>query len=111
LNPQELGRLVERAREMQSRLAALQRDLAARRFEGAAGGGMVSAVVSGALRVLEVRIEPSLLAAGDREMLQDLIAAALNAALHHAQTSVQQELQRAGAALGLPDLSGAEPPR
>jgi DNA-binding protein YbaB len=44
-------------------------------------------------------------------MLQDLVAAAVNAALHHAQTSVQQELQRAGAALGLPDLSGAEPPR
>ena len=109
MNPQDLGRLMERAREVQTRLASLQEELAVRRFEGAAGGGMVTAVVSGALRVLEVRIEPSLLESGDREMLQDLTAAALNAALHHAQTSVQAELQRAGASFALPQPGSSDP--
>lgn len=109
MNPQDLERLMERAREVQSRLASLQQQLAARRFEGAAGGGMVSAVVSGALRVLELRIEPSLLESGDLEMIQDLTAAAVNAALHHAQTSVQGELERAGAAFALPGLAGSDP--
>ena len=102
MNPEDLGQLMEKAREMQTRLADLQRELAARRFEGAAGGGMVTAVVTGGLRVHEVRIEPSLLERGDREMLQDLVAAAVNAALTTAQASVQEELQRASAGLQIP---------
>ena len=99
----DLGQLMAKAREMQSRLAELQRELAVRRFEGDAGGGMVKAVVTGALRVLEVRIEHSLLESGDREMIQDLTAAAVNAALTTAQATVQQELQRASAGLAHPN--------
>ena len=95
MNPDELSKLMEQAQAVQSRLAELQQELALRRFEGSSGGGMVTAVVSGALRVLEIRIEPSLVEQGDREMLQDLTAAALNAALSYAQSSVQAELQRA----------------
>ena len=60
----DLGHLVAQAREMQTRLAELQRDLARRRVEGTSGGGMVTAVASGELRILEIRIEPSLLEAG-----------------------------------------------
>jgi hypothetical protein len=98
----DLGRLLEKAREAQSRLQELQRDLARRRVEGAAGGGMVTAVASGELRILEIRIEPSLLEAGDRAMLQDLCAAAVNAALGNAQRMIQEEMQRASAGLGIP---------
>ena len=61
MTPPDLGELMEKAKQMQSRLAELQRELAVRRFEADAGGGMVTAVVTGALRVLEVRIEQSLL--------------------------------------------------
>jgi len=57
VNPEDLGKMMEQAREMQSKLAELQQELALRRFEGSSGGGMVIAVVSGALRVLELRIE------------------------------------------------------
>ncbi len=102
MKPEDLGRLMEQARQVQSRLASLQQELATRRFEASAGGGMVTAVATGALRIVELRIEPSLLASGDREMLQDLTAAAVNAALTSAQTSVQEELQRASAGLTLP---------
>ncbi len=102
MKPEDLGRLMEQARQVQSRLASLQQELATRRFEASAGGGMVTAVATGALRIVEVRIEPSLLASGDREMLQDLTAAAVNAALTSAQTAVQEELQRASAGLTLP---------
>jgi hypothetical protein len=103
VNPEDLGQILEKAREMQARLGQLQQELATRRFEGGAGGGMVTAVVTGALRVLEIRIEPSLLESGDRDMIQDLTAAAVNAALHNAQTLVQQELQRASTGMGLPN--------
>jgi DNA-binding YbaB/EbfC family protein len=98
----DLGRLLEKAREAQLRLQALQKDLARRRVEGSAGGGMVRAVASGELRILELHIEPSLLASGDLAMLQDLTAAAVNAALANAQRMIQEEMQRASAGLGLP---------
>jgi DNA-binding YbaB/EbfC family protein len=99
MSPPDLGELMAKAREVQARLAEVQRELAGRRVEGSAGGGMVTAVASGELRILEVRIEPSLLEGGDREMIQDLTAAAVNAALASAQRLVQEEMQRASAGL------------
>lgn len=92
MNPNELQEMMERAQQMQARMGDIQKQLEARRFEASSGGGMVTAVVSGALRVLSIEIEPSLLGSGDRAMLQDLVAAAVNAALVRAQTSVQEEV-------------------
>jgi DNA-binding protein YbaB len=60
---------------------------------------MVKAVATGDLRIREVRIEPSLFEGGDRSMVEDLVAAAVNAALQNAQRMVQEEMQRAS---GLP---------
>lgn len=100
----DLSELFAKAREAQSRLQSLQRELAGRRVEGSAGGGMVRAVVSGELRVLEIAIEPEIVASGDREMLQDLTTAAVNAALQNAQRMVQEEMQKASAGFSLPGL-------
>lgn len=97
----DLSALLEKAKQMQTRLAEVQRELAQRRIEGSAGGGMVTVVATGDLRILEIRIEPSLLASGDREMLQDLTAAAVNAALANAQRAAQEALQLNPAAFGL----------
>jgi DNA-binding YbaB/EbfC family protein len=105
MNPADLGELMAKAKEAQARMAELQRELALRRVEGSAGGGMVTVVATGELRVLEIRIEPSLLASGDRDMLQDLTAAAVNAALMNAQKMVQEEIQRASAAMAVPNLA------
>jgi hypothetical protein len=94
MNPEEMQAMMQRAEQMQSRMGEMQRELASRRFEASSGGGMVEATVSGALRVLSIRIEPSLLTGGDQAMLQDLVAAAVNAALAKAQESGGQELAR-----------------
>ncbi len=102
MKPEDLGQLMEQARQVQTRLASLQQELATRRFEGSSGGGMVTAVATGALRIVELRIEPSLGPSGDHSMLQDRTAAAVNAALMSAQTTVQEDLQRASAGLTLP---------
>jgi DNA-binding YbaB/EbfC family protein len=99
----DIRALLARAQEMQNKLAAAQRDLARRTVEASSGGGMVTAVVSGELRVAELRIDPSLLATGDREMLQDLVAAAVNAAMARAQQMLQEEM---GKIAGLPSLVG-----
>jgi DNA-binding YbaB/EbfC family protein len=104
----DLSQLFAKAQEMQSRLAEVQRELARRTVEASAGGGMVTVVASGELRIIEIRIEPGLIEGGDRAMLQDLVAAAVNAALADAQKMVQQEMQRVAgvplfAASGSPD--------
>ena len=83
-------------------MAALQRDLARRRVEGDAGAGLVRVVASGELRILELEIDPKLLESGDRAMLQDLVAAAVNAAIGNAQRMLQEEMQRAAASFQLP---------
>ena len=100
----DLATLLRRAQEVQERMAAVQRDLARRRVEGSAGAGMVRAVATGELRILEIAIDPQLLASGDRAMLQDLVAAAVNAALASAQRMVQEEMQRAAASMQAPVL-------
>ena len=104
----DLGALMQKGRESQERLQVLQRELAVRRVDGSAGGGMVTAVATGALRVLEIKIEPQLLETGDLEMIQDLAAAAVNAALTNAQTMIQEEMQRASSELQIPGLSGGQ---
>ena len=106
MSPPDLADILSKAQEMQGRLAQIQRELAARRFEGSAGGGMVKAVVSGELRVLSVEVEPGIVKAGDREMIQDLCAAAVNAALANAQQGAQEEMQRLTGGLGIPGLGG-----
>lgn len=103
----DLGELLQRAQEMQAKVAALQRELAVRRVEGSAGGGMVTAVATGELRIVEIRIEPGLVEGGDREMIQDLCAAAVNAALASAQRMVQEELQKVAGGLPMAGLAPA----
>jgi DNA-binding YbaB/EbfC family protein len=106
MTPPELGDLLKQAQEAQAKIAKLQEALAQRRIEGEAGGGMVTVVVSGALRILEIKIDPSLFQAGDQEMIQDLTAAAINAALSNAQRIAQEEFQRASMGLQLPGMPG-----
>ena len=101
-----IGDILKQAQRMQEKMGELQRELAMRRFEASSGGGMVEAVVSGELRVLEIRIEPSLITGGDREMIQDLTAAAVNAALTRAQEGVQKEVQRLQGSFQLPGMPG-----
>ncbi|MCC6640462.1 MAG: YbaB/EbfC family nucleoid-associated protein [Deltaproteobacteria bacterium] len=102
----DLGKLLEKAHAMQARLAAAQRELAARRVEASAGGGMVTAVATGDLRIADLHIEPAVFESGDRTLLQDLVTAAVNAALARAQQMVQEELQRLALAPGPPAGAG-----
>lgn len=96
----DLNALLAQAQQMQTKMAALQQELARRKVEGSAGAGMVTVVASGELRILEVRIEPSLFESEDRAMIEDLVAAAVNVAIQNAQRMVQEEMQRAAGALG-----------
>jgi hypothetical protein len=94
VNPNDPQTMMERARQMQERVEQIQKALNARRFEATSGGGMVRATVSGALRVLAIDIEDSLFQSGDKAMIQDLAAAAVNAAIVKAQENANDEFVR-----------------
>ncbi len=97
----DLGGLLKQAQKLQERLASTQEGLAKRVVEGTAGGGMVTATVNGRLDVVSVRIDPTLLVEPDREMLQDLVVAAVNAAIHAAQRMMGEEMGKLGGGLGI----------
>lgn len=98
----DLGAWMQRAKEVQEKLAEVQRELARRTVQGTAGAGLVTATATGELRILSIEIDPQLLTGGDRVMLQDLVAAAVNAALQNAQRMAQEEMQRVAGGLALP---------
>ena len=76
-----LGDIMKQAQELQERLGRVQEEAAAKTVEASAGGGMVSARVSGKLELVALRIDPELVKSGDVEMLQDLVLVAVNQAV------------------------------
>jgi DNA-binding YbaB/EbfC family protein len=100
-----IGNLMQQAKEMQERLASLQAEVGARTVEASAGGGMVTARVSGKLEVLSISIDPQVLQGGDREMLQDLVVAAINQGIRQAQAMMAEEMSKLTGGLKIPGLS------
>jgi DNA-binding YbaB/EbfC family protein len=99
--------LMKQAREIQGRAAEMKERLARLRVEGSAGGGLVVVEVSGDQRLLACRIDPDLIASGDRELLEDLIVSAVNQALDQAREATAAEVQELAGGLQLPGLADA----
>ena len=92
---------MKKAQEMQENMQKAQAELAKKEVIGEAGGGMVSVVMRGTHEVNRVTIDPSLVDE-DVEMLEDLIAAAVNDAVHKVEKSNQDAMQEMTAGLNLP---------
>ncbi len=97
-----LVKMMKQAQELQGKVAALQEELAAAEIEGSAGGGMVKAVSDGRHRLKRLTIDPALTAPGEREVLEDLICAAVNDARAKAEERARQEMAKLTGGLGLP---------
>jgi DNA-binding YbaB/EbfC family protein len=91
-------------RQMQARLNKIQEELEAKTVEASAGGGAVTVVANGQLRVKSVTIDPEVVDAEDVEMLQDLVTAAVNEALGKAQELAAQELGSITGGLKIPGM-------
>jgi hypothetical protein len=96
-----LSQLMRQAEAMQANMQKAQDELAATEVEGQAGGGMVKVVVTCKHEVRRVTIENSLLG-DDKEMLEDLVAAAFNDANRKVEQTVQQKMSSITGGLGLP---------
>jgi len=103
-SPFDIPGLLRQAQQMQERLAGIQEELASRTVDGTAGGGLVTVTINGRLEVLNVRLEPSLLESPDVAMLEDLIAAATNAAIRAAQQMMSDEMSRLTGGFKLPGM-------
>lgn len=99
-----MGDLMKQAKAMQERLTSLQAEVGARTVEASAGGGMVTVRINGKLEVLGVIIDPEVLGGGDREMLQDLVAAAVNEAIRKAQAMMAEEMSKLTGGLRIPGI-------
>ena len=95
----QLAGLMKQAQTMQENMKAAQDAIAAMEVEGEAGGCMVKVVMTGRHDVKRVTIAPTLLSE-DKDMLEDLVAAAMNDAVRKVETASQQKM--AGLTAGMP---------
>jgi nucleoid-associated protein EbfC len=96
-----IGNLMKQAQLVQENMKKLQEQLGTMEVEGQAGSGMVKVLMSGRHEVKRVTLDPRVLA-DDREMLEDLIAAAVNDAVRKIETVTQEKMAAATAGLPLP---------
>jgi nucleoid-associated protein EbfC len=96
-----LGKMMKQVQDMQANMQKMQEELASLEVTGQSGGGMVSVVMNGRHEARRVSIDASLLT-DDREMLEDLIAAAINDAVHKVEDAAKEKLAGMTAGLGVP---------
>ena len=96
--------ILRQAQQMQERLAKLQEELAGKTVEASAGGGMVTVVVNGRQEVVSVRIEKEVVSPEDLELLQDLIAGAVNEAISRSRKMMADEMAKITGGMNLPGL-------
>ena len=104
-----MGAMMKQAQKLQAKMAKVQGDLAEKRVEGSASGGMVVATATGQQEIVGIKINPEVVDPEDVEMLEDLVLAAIQQAREKAQELAEQEMQKATAGLlppgvGLPGL-------
>jgi DNA-binding YbaB/EbfC family protein len=106
-NLANLGSLVKQAQEMGSKMQAIGEELKTKRATGTAGGGLIEVDVNGLAEVLAVRIDPALVAKGDREMIEDLLPAAFNAAQQKAKQLHAAAMESLTGGMQVPGLQEA----
>ena len=99
-----LGNIMKQAKKMQERISQLQQELEMRTIEAQAGGGMVKVVVNGKFEIVSLKIEKDVVNPEDVEMLQDLIAAAVNEGIRKAQEMASEEMAKITGGLNIPGM-------
>jgi len=100
-----IGNLMRQAQKMQEKMAEMQKELGTRTCEASSGGGMVTAVVNGNQELVSIKIDRDVVDPEDVDMLQDLIAAAVNEAFRRSKQMVNDEMGKLTSGLGV-DLPG-----
>ena len=97
-----LGDLMKQAHEMQGTLQRAQEELARLEVTGESGGGMVKVTMTGRHDVRRVQIDPMILTDRDRELIEDLVAAAVNDAVRRVEAQIKEKFAGLTSGLNLP---------
>jgi len=95
----DLTGLMKQVQRLQAKIEEIRNELSEKEIEGSAGGGMVKVVVNGNREVISVKIEPEALE--DKQMLEDLIVAAINDALRKAKAVMEEEISKLTSVFGI----------
>jgi DNA-binding YbaB/EbfC family protein len=96
-----IGNMMKQAQQMQANMQKVQAEIALLEVTGESGGGMVKVLMTGKHEVKRVTIEPAV-SGEDREMLEDLVAAAINDAVHKVEAQISQRMAAVTAGMQLP---------
>ncbi len=97
--------MMGKIQEVQSKMAEIQNELANKFTTGESGGGMVVVKINGKQEIAQIKLEKSIVNPDDIEMLEDLIASAVNKAIENSQKMAQEELAKATSGI-LPNIPG-----
>jgi DNA-binding YbaB/EbfC family protein len=95
------GNMMKQAQAMQANMQKVQAEIGNIEVSGESGGGMVKVIMTGKHEVKRVQIEPAVVGE-DREMLEDLVAAAINDAVHKVEAQVSEKMAAVTAGMQLP---------
>ena len=98
------GNMMKQAQKMQAKMAEMQEQLNSETLEASAGGGMVRVVISGDMVIRELVIDPAAIDPDDAEMLQDMVAAAVNEAIRSAQELASRRMGEITGGMNVPGL-------
>ena len=99
-----MANLQRMAQQMQQEMLRVQTELEATQVDGSAGGGVVTAVVTGKQELVSIEIEPDAVDPSDVEMLQDLIVAAVNDALRASRELAEEKMAAVTGGLRIPGM-------
>ena len=99
-----MGNILKQAQAMQAQMAKVQEQASVKIVTGTAGGGSVTVTANGAMQLLGIVIDPEVVKSGDVEMVQDLVMAASNDALHKAREMMANEMKAVTGGMNVPGL-------
>ena len=100
----DLANIMGKVQTFQTEMQRVQQEMAAKTFQADSGGGMVAATVNGKGDLLGLKIDPGAVDGEDIEMLEDLIVAAVNAAVTKSQQEMKQQMAELTGGLNIPGL-------
>jgi nucleoid-associated protein EbfC len=99
-----INKMMKQAQQMQAKMVQIQEQLKDETLEASAGGGMVKVVITGDMVIQQITIDPAAVDSDDVEMLQDMIAAAVNEAVRSAQELASRKMGEVTGGMNIPGL-------